>query len=247
MNKPKIWATCKAGCLWQTVHYSDFLASGGLVPLNEDGDHKFHLTDATLPVNSYIDCDLHFKIYDASEARFYGEDSNGTWFMKLGFVLRKNTEIIEERYFLDIPARAEFEHNLTLDIHNIESGYIDGKFTLIYSVQGQRKTYNKDITLESTDKLYLDLFVENIGYTDNPERMQGYENSAVYLIGAGKGEGLNITVEDAVTDEQVAAAVADYLSKNPIGSASELTDTATGTKYSLSIVDGKLTLTPITQ
>ena len=30
-NKPKIFATCKAGCLWETVHKADFVSSAALV------------------------------------------------------------------------------------------------------------------------------------------------------------------------------------------------------------------------
>lgn len=35
-NLPKIHATCKAGCLWETVHKSDFEKSASIIQLNAD-------------------------------------------------------------------------------------------------------------------------------------------------------------------------------------------------------------------
>jgi hypothetical protein len=268
MNKPKIYASCKAGCLWETVHYSDFLAAGGLVPLVENEEtHKYYLTDLTKNVNEYIDCDLQFKIYDASKARFNtGNDYEGKWLMRFGIRVERNGQAITNRYFTTVPTRAEFAHVMDFHLHNMEIDYETGKLSIYFTLQGEDERYTDDITInEDGDIISVGIFVENIGYTMYTYA-KGYENSAVYLLGAG-GEGLNITVEDAVSDEQVAAAVENYIKENPISgvsdeqvieiitqyltdnpieSASELTDTSTGAKYSLSVIDGKLALTELT-
>lgn len=51
MNKPKIFATCKAGCLWETVHRDELLSSATLV-------EKF-LTDGAVNTSPF----LRYKIY----------------------------------------------------------------------------------------------------------------------------------------------------------------------------------------
>lgn len=40
-NKPKIYANCKAGCLWETVHKDDFQRSAGFIRQNVTDNGSF--------------------------------------------------------------------------------------------------------------------------------------------------------------------------------------------------------------
>ena len=59
--------------------------SGGLEVIPMDENHEHHLIDKTFTVQSYGECDLHFKIYDATPdwARDEAETTTG-WLMQLG-------------------------------------------------------------------------------------------------------------------------------------------------------------------
>lgn len=47
-NKPKIYAHCKAGCLWETVHKDDFQRSAGFIRKNveDNGTYKEFILEA---------------------------------------------------------------------------------------------------------------------------------------------------------------------------------------------------------
>lgn len=43
MSKPKIYGTCPAGCLWETVHKEDFEKSASLIPQYPDENGRYYL------------------------------------------------------------------------------------------------------------------------------------------------------------------------------------------------------------
>lgn len=47
-NKPKIYANCKAGCLWETVHKDDWQSSAGFIrqDVTDNGTYKEYILEA---------------------------------------------------------------------------------------------------------------------------------------------------------------------------------------------------------
>ena len=63
-DKPKIWANCKAGCAWETVHYSDFMKSASYI--------KRSLNNGA----GVMDIGTKYRIKSAT--KYSGITSNGT-------------------------------------------------------------------------------------------------------------------------------------------------------------------------
>lgn len=71
MNKPKIHATCKAGCLWETVHKDDFDKSAAFIRQYPNDSGFFFLEKgkeykifAPKDTNNQFTCFLNFSYYD---------------------------------------------------------------------------------------------------------------------------------------------------------------------------------------
>ena len=235
MSKPKIYASCKAGCLWETVHYSDFLASGGLSPITNTSN-IFYLVDETvnlLEENPYYDSNIKYRITDGTVAD--GSD----WNITLGVTLLLDGEGTAYEA-LELPTRSKWEHDIEFVLKSI---YFEGYFVYVaYSINGEDGLVTFDMNDEATSAS-VRIEVNNIQAVTN--EVKGYDKTAVYRLSTG--EGLIIEAEETVTDEQVLAAVADYLAENPIEVDTSMTDTEAGKKYGLTVVNGKLTLTELTE
>jgi hypothetical protein len=143
-NKPSIYATCKAGCQWETVHKDDFLRSASIaeVPLNgatsyliEVGKkYQFELVDG---VNAYTDI-LKIK-HDFNETLIAFQD--------------EGVDKYKKRHTIEVVAV----------VPN------DDVITLAYDIDGHRETYdvtganaireitngNYSFTLLNVKKLYV--------------------------------------------------------------------------------------------
>ena len=125
-NKPKIHATCKAGCLWETVHLDDFKRSASIVelPKNEIGSVIVDMQPQTYRIateRSKFGTDT----YDCG-VTVYADDS-GNPFLLDGKVAMS----------IDIPFD-EYRDYFDFEILRLTTTGTD--LTLVYEINGERKT-----------------------------------------------------------------------------------------------------------
>lgn len=133
MNKPKIYGTCPAGCLWETVHMEDFLKSASHYELSRDSDGFFPLQRkrlykifAPLNLNETFNCAVSYKYRISGNNAVYGIE-------------------------IDLPTGDAYAEFFTLRlVHDEVSSYDEEThaITVVYEINGVRYTVTK--TIESS-------------------------------------------------------------------------------------------------
>lgn len=160
-DKPKIYGTCKAGCLWETVHKDDFLASASHIECYPDSDGNF-----------YLEVGKEYKI-------FAPKDSNYKFTSAINFVYtRGGTETI---YKIQDEGAADnwadsFVFRL-LEVNKVNSTNIN----LYYDLSGIR--YGQ--ALSGSSSYPLDVLAEKFIYISGATRVLLY-NSDASIVASGK-------------------------------------------------------------
>lgn len=104
-NKPKIYGTCAAGCLWETVHYSDFVQSASLRKIEHNGNlllekkHRYRLFKNDTTVD-FFGFSVALSLYSDEETESVGSITipNDQWldyveFQPLGVEITDETVV----------------------------------------------------------------------------------------------------------------------------------------------------------
>lgn len=206
MNKPKIYAHCPAGCLWETVHRSDFLKSASVVKLNADSYNYFLLDGGGYQGGS------RYKVKKLP-------NKTDTWGFSLTVVIEHYIKqdgesiksIVPARYDVALPATDQFDHSLTIQqhgvvfystsiqialeiggaksLHSIEIGenFVSSRgVDVYYEIQGAEDVYlvNEDATVEAKDgKNAFIRFSENADGADFTETWSSGQNYVGFATG----------------------------------------------------------------
>ena len=283
INKPKIHAFCDAGCKWETVHKSDFLASAPLVRMDIENGVVPLLEWSDIPDYNTLAMNEQYGTYIIHDATT-GEVDDPLWSFSIHLVTEFNGK--SSTRILTIPSREKYNSDLKFRICYVSVPTADG-VTIVYEVDDVRRTY----TVPAPDVLISDANTIRL-YVQFPTTQQGYvnrvnEGATVLLNGGAVSVGslayastsdaikaicaeedfeypfMWIGADDTLFENSVTlnqgdvysvaiydgdysiTSLVEYANASTGGTANavELTDTVTGTKYTLTIADGKLTLT----
>jgi hypothetical protein len=137
-NNPKIYAHCKAGCLWETVHKSDFEKSAAYIKQYADTDGCFYLNEAkgkTYKINT---------LNNPSEAQ-------ELWAFDI-YVIISNGETSYEQSIL-LPDFDKYVQSVKFCLHDItneKAGTTQLSAVVVCDINGEREEYSTNIDYSET-------------------------------------------------------------------------------------------------
>lgn len=136
MSRPKIWATCAAGCRWEAVHKQDFIDAATYVKLNYED-------------TCYLELGNQYKIFSPNvENVGYG----------CSITFKYKSGESETLYNFTIPHEDKYANYVVFRL--LEASINESGLTLVYEIAGVRYTE----TIEGTDLSLIEenyLYVEN--------------------------------------------------------------------------------------
>ena len=163
-NKPKIKATCAAGCLWETVHMEDFLKAANTIAVNPQSNGTYA---------------LQFRKTYRIKRGLEGE--NGEWGVDLRLVNDGTLNGID--HLLDPPEADKYADYFTFRFLAITTA-TDGKNYALLEYNGVRET--QEITVGSDFGKVLSYYVELSGtdecYLVNEDGIvQAHDGDSVFI------------------------------------------------------------------
>ena len=162
MSKPKIYAVCKAGCQWETVHKDDF---NKIIPYRE----------IIAPVLAFDADDVKgkkIKIYRGTET---GYSTN--WNFKVEFTVRRNNGTTGT-YTAKLPTYDGYRDVLVFEHLGFKCVGSDNTSTIVYEIDGKRETNNygpntygetiQQIIITGASKIELQNADETVGIIETP-------------------------------------------------------------------------------
>ena len=160
-NKPKIYASCKAGCLFETVHKSDFEKSASHIPVVADENSIY-----------WIESGKEYKV-------FANKDSNNQFTCHFVFAFSENGS--EKQYIIAHENNDKYADNIVFRFLEASVNTGATEITIVYEVAGVRYT-------ETISGTALSLLAENDLYISNATRVLLYNYDATITAQGEKGE-----------------------------------------------------------
>lgn len=177
MSKPKIYGTCPAGCLWETVHKEDFEKSASLIKQYPDADGRY-----------YLEKGKEYKIICAKTATEDGSYSFGSVRFYTGNRSTAYALTTTDKY-------ADYIVFRFLDSYTAE----DGLLHLVYEVAGVRYDAMSDsLIASSTAGAYisaadgLTVFLYNADATIKAEKGEQGEKGEAGKDGKDGADGVSV-------------------------------------------------------